>query len=265
MLVTVLLLMLAQAPTTSPAPAKPAAPTAAPAVQAPKPRPAGAATTTAMLFITDGAGRSIEGVTVSVMGPVDREVTSPGGGYTRIEGLRAGSYRVRFTHEKYITFEKELSWRAGTAAPELSITLNAPPTPPPPPPPPPAPEPVKPAAPALPPPGAPKSMSLLDFIEKNFISGRETQKENLVGCSGTGQALLWQVREPWNGRQHASADGMIYVVAGDGTIRIGDRDHAVTNGSFAVIPRGTSYSISRRGRNPVIILAVLAGAPCATE
>jgi homogentisate 1,2-dioxygenase len=124
---------------------------------------------------------------------------------------------------------------------------------------------VKPAAPALPPPGAPKSMSLLDFIEKNFISGRETQKENLVGCSGTGQALLWQVREPWNGRQHASADGMIYVVAGDGTIRIGDRDHAVTNGSFAVIPRGTSYSISRRGRNPVIILAVLAGAPCATE
>jgi hypothetical protein len=265
MLVTVLLLMLAQAPTTSPAPAKPAAPTAAPAVQAPKPRPAGAATTTAMLFITDGAGRSIEGVTVSVMGPVDREVTSPGGGYTRIEGLRAGSYRVRFTHEKYITFEKELSWRAGTAAPELSITLNAAPTPPPPPPPPPAPEPVKPAAPALPPPGAPKSMSLLDFIEKNFISGRETQKENLVGCSGTGQALLWQVREPWNGRQHASADGMIYVVAGDGTIRIGDRDHAVTNGSFAVIPRGTSYSISRRGRNPVIILAVLAGAPCATE
>lgn len=218
-----------------------------------------------MLFITDGRGRAIEGVTVNVMGPVDREVTSPDSGATRIEGLRAGTYRVRFTHEKFITFEKEISWRAGTAAPEVSITLNAAPEPPPPPPPAPAPEPVKPAAPALPPPGTPKSMSLLDFIEKNFITGREPQKENLVGCSGVGQAMLWQVRDPWNGRQHDSADGMIYIVAGDGTLRIGDRDHTVTNGSFAVVPRGTSYSVSRRGRNPVIMLAVLAGAPCAAE
>lgn len=262
-MVALLLLTFLQAPA---APAvKPASPApAAPVTQAPRPRPSGTATTTAQLFITDGAGRPIENVTVNVMGPVDREVKSAAAGATRIEGLRAGTYRVRFTHEKFITFEKEIVWRAGTAAPELSITLNAAPAPPAPPPAPaPAPEPAKPAAPSLPAPGTPKSMSLLEFIERNFISGREPQKENLLGCSGVGQAILWQVRDPWNGRQHDSADGMIYVVAGDGTIRIGDRDHAVTNGSFAVVPRGTSYNISRRGRNPVIILAVLAGAPCA--
>jgi len=267
-MVALLLLTLLQAQPT--APAKPPAPTtaapAAPPTQAPRPRPAGGPTITGLLFITDPTGRPIEDVTVNVTGPVDREVKSPASGATRVEGMRAGTYRVRFTHERFMTFEKELSWRAGSAQPEMAITLNpAPPPPPPPPTPAPIVEAPKPAPPALPPAGTPKAMSLLDFIEKNFISGREPQKESLVGCSGVGQALVWQVRDPWNGRQHPSADGMIYVVAGDGTIRIGDRDHTVTNGSFAVVPRGTSYSISRRGRNPVIVLAVLAGAPCAAE
>ncbi len=250
--------LLQAAPT--PPPAKPAAP--APTTQAP--RRAGTSTTTALLFITDGSGRAIEGVTVSLMGPVDREVKSPASGPTRVEGLRAGTYRARFTREGFITFEKEIAWRAGTAAPEVSITLNAAPAAPAPPPPAVTPKP-EPATPKLPPPGTAKSMSLPDFIEKNFISTREPQKENLVGCSGVGQALLWQVRDPWSGRQHDGADGMFYVVAGEGAIRIGDRDHGVTNGSFAVVPRGSGYSITRKGRNPLIVLAVLAGAPCAAE
>ena len=268
-MVALLLLTLMQAPAAQP-PAKPTVPPAtpaAPATQTAKPRPAtGGATTTAMLFITDGSGRAIEDVTVTVVGPVDREVKSPGSGPTRIPGLRAGTYRLRFTHDDFITFEKELVWRAGTAAPEIAVTLNAAPEAPAAPPPvAPAPTPATPPTPKLPPPGMPKSMSLLDFIEKNFINSREPQKENLVGCSGVGQALLWQVREPWNGRQHESADAMIYVVAGDGTIKVGERDFAVTNGSFSVVPRGSSYSLSRRGRNPLIVLTVLAGAPCAAE
>jgi hypothetical protein len=218
-----------------------------------------------MLFITDGSGRPIEDVTVTVTGPVDRELKSPASGPTRLQGLRAGTYRVRFAHDDFITFEKEIVWRAGTAAPEIAVTLNAAPEAPAPPPPAPSPAPAAAPAPKLPPPGTPKSMSLLDFIEKNFINGREPQKENLVGCSGVGQALLWQIREPWNGRQHDSADAMIYVVAGDGTIKVGERDFAVTNGSFSVVPRGTSYGLSRRGRNPLIVLTMLAGAPCAAE
>ena len=206
----------------------------------------------------------VEGVTVHVMGPVDREVQSPASGPTRIDGLRAGTYRVRFTHERFITFEKEIVWRAGTAAPELSITLNAAPAPPPPPPAP-APAPVVSATPKLPPPGAPKTVSLPDYIEKNFITNREPQKESLVGCSGVGQAMLWQIRDPWNGRQHDSADGMLYVVGGDGGLKLGDREFTVAAGAFIVVPRGTSYSLSRKGRNPLIVLAVLAGAPCAVD
>jgi hypothetical protein len=266
-MVALLLMTLAQAPAPPPATTQPPA-TAKPAVpagQAPKPRPSGGATTTALLFITNGAGRAIEGVTVNVMGPVDREVKSPDIGATRIEGLRAGTYRVRFTHERFITFEKEIVWRAGTAAPEMSVTLNAAPEPPPPPPPAPKPEPAKTAEPMLPPPGTPKTVSLPDFIERNFITGREPQKESLIGCSGVGQALLWQIREPWNGRQHPSADGMVYVVGGEGRLRLGEKEFTVSAGAFAVVPRGTTYSLSRSGRNPLIVLGVLAGAPCAAE
>lgn len=260
MLALLLLTLLQVAPATPPA-TKPATP--APAAQAPRPRPS--STTTALLFITDGSGRQVEGVTVNVIGPVDRELKSPASGPTRIEGLRAGTYRLRFTREGFITFEKEITWRAGTAAPELSITLTPAPPAPTPPPPPPAPAKAEPAPSKLPPPGAPKTMSLLDFIEKNFISGREPQKEDLIGCSGVGQTMLWQIRDPWSGRRHESADAMIYVVAGDGTLKLGDRDVAVTNGSFAVVPRGTSYGFTRRGRNPLIVLAVLSGAPCAAD
>jgi len=262
-MVALLLLTLLQA---TPPAAKPQPPaTSAPVTQAPRPRPSGSATTTAMLFITDGTGRPIENVTVNVMGPIDREVRSPSSGATRIEGLRAGTYRVRFTHEKFITFEKEIVWRAGTAQPELSVTLNVAPERPAPSQPPAVTVVQAPPTTKLPSPGTAKSMSLPDFIEKNFITAREPQKENLIGCSGVGQALLWQIREPWTGRQHDGADGMVYIVGGDGRLKLGEREVTISAGAFAVVPRGTSYSLSRSGRNPLIVLAVLAGAPCAAE
>jgi hypothetical protein len=134
--------------------------------------------------------------------------------------------------------------------------------PPPPPPPPPPAEPAKSEL-SLPPPSAPKSMALLDYIERNFISSKEAHKENLVGCSGVGQSVLWQVREAWADRQHPAADAMMYVIGGEGSLRMDDKDVNLAAGSFAVVPRGTSYGFTRRGRNPLIVLAFLAGAPCA--
>jgi mannose-6-phosphate isomerase-like protein (cupin superfamily) len=252
-----LLLTLLQAtpPTPAPAPAKPAATTTQ------KPRAASGNLSLA-LFVTDSAGRNIEGVKVTLMGPVDREMTTPGGTALRIPNLRAGTYRARFEGEGFYTFEKEIVIRAGTPA-EVSVTLNAAPPPPPPPPPPAPATPEKPASPAMPPPGMPKTVSLPDYIEKNFITNREPQKQNEIGCSGLEQALLWQVREPWTSRQHDNADGMLYVVGGDGRLKLGEREFTVAAGAFIVVPRGTSYSLSRSGRNPLIVLAVLAGAPCA--
>jgi mannose-6-phosphate isomerase-like protein (cupin superfamily) len=83
-----------------------------------------------------------------------------------------------------------------------------------------------------------------------------------VSCSGLGHNFLWQIREPWENRQHESADAMLYVVAGEGTMRLGSADVPVVAGSFTQVPRGTTYSITRRGRNPLIILATLVGEPC---
>ena len=251
-----LLFALIQGP--SPAPSSPA-----PGASSTQAKPRVAANLSVWLFVTDNEGRNIEGVTVALTGPVDRELTTPGDTGLRFINLRAGTYRARFAREGFLTFEKEIVLRAGTT-PEIAITLNAAP-PPPPPTPPTAPEPPPPADAALPPPGTPKTMSLPDFIEQNFISNRDAHTEHIVGCSGVGQAVLWQVRDPWEGRQHESVDGMLYVVGGDGSIRIGGREVGVTAGSFAVVPRGNTYGLTRRGRNPLIILAVLAGAPCAAD
>jgi mannose-6-phosphate isomerase-like protein (cupin superfamily) len=58
---------------------------------------------------------------------------------------------------------------------------------------------------------------------------------------------------------------MLYVIGGEGTLRLDGRDVAIGAGSFAVVPRGTTYGFTPRGRNPLIVLATLAGAPCAGE
>ena len=264
-MVAILVMTLLQAPQSAPAQPAPAATTQAPK---PKPRPAASAANLSLtLFVADSSRKLLEGVTVTLTGPVERELKTPPGTGLRITGLRPGTYRARFARDGFETFEREIRLRGSDEVEVTLVAASPPPTPPPPPPPSPAPAP--PPAPTtagnLPPTGTPKTISLLDYIEKNFISGREPHKENIVGCSGVGQAVLWQIREPWDGRQHASADGMFYVIGGEGGIKIDGREIGVTAGSFAVVPRGTPYGFTRRGRNPLIVLAVLAGAPCAAE
>ena len=239
---------------------------AQPAPQPPRPRastPAAAPSTTLTLTVTDSVGAVLEGVTVSLVGSIDREGKTTTEGHLRLLNVPAGTYRVRFVQDGFHTFEKELAWRAGQPAPTMTVTLNAAPPPPAPPPPPPAPEPAKAPEVSLPPPSTPKTMALPDYIEKNFITNREGQKENLVGCSGVGQSIVWQVRQSWPDRSHPSADAMIYIIGGEGTLRLDGRDTNLGAGSFAVVPRGTGYGLTPRGRNPLIVLAFLAGAPCA--
>lgn len=249
----------AQTPST-PAPQTPPKP-AAPAPRRAAPAPAQTASLNVTFTVTDGVGQPIEGVSVTADGPLNRSGSTDSAGVLRIQGLRVGTYRVRFDAEGYLSFEKEIVTRAGQKVLDVPVTLtDAPKVEPPPPPPPP-----KPVEAALPPPGDPKTLVLPDWIEQNFISNREPHKESLIGCSGVGQAMVWQVREPWTGRQHDGADGMFYVVGGEGTLRLGSREITVGAGSFAVVPRGTSYGFTRRGRNPLIVLGVLAGAPCAAD
>ncbi len=248
----------AQTPPPAPAPTPPAP---APRPRAPRPAAASTATVVLTLTVSDATGAPLPDVKVTAVGPVEREGVTTAAGQVRMLGIRAGTYRVRFERDGFYTFEKEVSWRAGTPAPLAETTLTAAP-PPPPPPEPPKVEPPKPTVPDMPA-GKATTMSLLDHIERNFISNKEPQKESLVGCSGGAQSWLWQVRDPWQNRRHPAAELMFYVVGGDGTLRLDGRDIPVAAGSFGVVPRSTEYGFTRRGRNPLIVLATLSGPPCA--
>lgn len=253
--------LVAQAPPPQPPPAQPK-----PAPTTQKPRAAApAASMTLTVTVTDSTGSPIQDATVTASGPLARNGSTGSDGTLRLQGIRAGTYLVRVDADGYVSLEREVVTRAGVRTYDVSARLNAMPKPEAPPPAP-APDP-KPATTTLPPPGSPKTMSLVDWLDNgmNQISNREPQKESLVGCSGLSQALMWQVRDPWNGRQHDAADGMLYVIGGEGSLRLADRDIQISAGSFAVVPRGTTYGLSRRGRSPLFVLAVLAGAPCAAQ
>jgi mannose-6-phosphate isomerase-like protein (cupin superfamily) len=229
----------------------------APTDQAQKPRAAApAAPTTATVTVTDLSGAPLAEARVILTGALDRSGSTAPNGTVKFDGLRPGTYRMRFEKEGYVLFERELEIRAGQPPPTPSVTL----TPAPEPPPPPEPEPAKPAP--LPPPGKAITVNVPDFLERNFITNTQPQKVSEIGCSGLAHSVLWQIREPWENRVHDTSDVMLYVVGGEGTIRIGATDLAVQAGSFAQIPRATSYSVTRRGRNPIIILATLVGEAC---
>jgi mannose-6-phosphate isomerase-like protein (cupin superfamily) len=58
---------------------------------------------------------------------------------------------------------------------------------------------------------------------------------------------------------------MLYVVAGEAMVKIGDKEQAVTPGWFSVAPRGTAHGITKRGRNPAILLSITSGQPCSSN
>jgi len=225
----------------------------------PKRAAAPAATATLSITVTDGKGAPINGAAVRASGPVDREGTTEGGAL-RFERMRSGTYRLRFTHDGFITLERDVNLPAGQRSLDQHVMLSTAEKPPAPAPPP---APPKPEPAPLPPPSKAMTVSVPDFVEQNLIGGSEPQKVSPVACSGLLQTVLWQVREPWEKRQHPDSDAVLYVVGGEGTLRMNDRDVPLQAGRFISVPRGTTYALTRRGRNPLIVLASLGGEPCA--
>lgn len=217
---------------------------------------AAVAPTTATITVTDQSGTPLPDVHVTLTGSLDRSGSTQSNGTVRFDSLRPGTYRLRFEREGYVLFEREIDVRAGQPAPTPSVALT------PAAPPPPAPEPP-PAKMTLPPPGKPMAVDVPAFLERNFITNTQPQKVTPVSCSGLSSTVLWQIREPWDDRQHQESDATLYVVGGEGTVRLDGKDTPLQAGTFVQVPRGTTYSLTRRGRNPVlIVLATLAGDPC---
>jgi mannose-6-phosphate isomerase-like protein (cupin superfamily) len=229
------------------APADPAAPAT--------PRRAAVAKPAQKVVVRNVSGTPIEGVRIAISGARTEEAKTSAEGVVSL-ALAAGSYRLRFEHEGFITLERDVTVR--TAPLEVAVVLNRAPAPPEAPPPVAAPPPPPVVAPA----GPPVNISIPAFLEKSFVGGREPMKESVLGCMPDATARLIQLREPLAAHTHADLDEVLYIVAGDGAVRIGEDLITVSPGSMSAIPRGTRHAIERRGRNPLIVLSTLAGAPC---
>jgi quercetin dioxygenase-like cupin family protein len=207
--------------------------------------------------VTDPKGATIPDVVVRLTGTLAREGSTDGSGQLRFAGMRAGNYRLRFEHESFTTLEREVTVATRTVAVDVTLTPAPPPrvveAPPPPPPP----------APVVGPPGTQQTTNVPLFVERNFISNKEGVKESLLGCTGEATATLLQVREPLAEHSHDTAE-MLYIVAGDATHRIDGRDETLPAGSFSAVPRGMVHSLTRRGRNPVIVISTIAK-PCVDQ
>ena len=243
------------APTPQTTPVKPTQP--AGTAGRPGARTAPDARLTLTVMVTASDGRTLPGVAARASGPVDREAETDASGLVTFSNMPAGTYRLRFDHKEYVPFEKEVTL-ATVRAPRFNVTLTAAP------PPPPAP---KPEVPAPAPPPVPdgnyssNTVSIPDFIEKNYI-GSAPVKNSPVGCTAATTTTLVQTKDPVKEHTHADADEIIHVVAGEGTLHVGGRESALAAATVAVVPRGTAHSLTRRGSRPLIFVSTLAGPPC---
>ena len=206
--------------------------------------------------VTNMSGQPVEGVTVRASGPVDRQGATDANGTVLLRNMTAGTYRLRFEHDGFVTLERELTH--GARAANVSVALNAAPAKPVEPEP--APKVDAPAAPILPPAGPPTFVSIPDFVEKNYV-GSAPALSSPVGCVPSASSKVVQLREPLAEHVHQNADELIYVVAGEGTHKIKGNDIPLGAGMFVTVPRGTPHSITRKGRNPIIVLSIITE-PC---
>jgi mannose-6-phosphate isomerase-like protein (cupin superfamily) len=213
------------------------------------------------IHVTDRSGGPARDVAVNAEGAVSRDGVTDAAGQVMFRNVTNGTYRLRASGEKFVTLEKEVTVRAGAASAPVEMALS--PAPPPPAPPPaPAPEP-KPAAPVNPEVKAGESrvLSIADLAERS-LTGRDPIKTVPVACSGLDNTQMVVLRETLNAPSNPNLDQMLYVVAGEVMLSLGGREQPLSSGWFALVPRGMAHTLTRRGRNPAIILETAGGQPC---
>ena len=204
-------------------------------------------TTSARVLVKDPAGAGISGVRLLLSGALTGEFTTGAAGTAIVPDLKDGTYRLRCEREGFITLDREFTLHGATWNP-IDIVLD--PAPPPPPPPPV----MVPGGPAI-------TVSIPDFVDKNFI-GREPMKESIIACKPLETVRVLQMREAVARHVHDRVDEVVYVVAGEGAVRIGDETVALRPGSLIVVPHGSGHAFERRGKNPLIVLSTLVGSAC---
>jgi mannose-6-phosphate isomerase-like protein (cupin superfamily) len=257
-------LLLAQAPAppkaAAPKPQPATPPKAAPAQPRPQAaRPAAAAVSGMAITVTDGKGTPFADVSVQLTGAASNSGKTNSAGQLSFPGLRAGTYRLRFSGEGVVAFEREVTLKAGEIA-KLPIALTA--AEPPAPvaaaaPPPPAPAP---AALVVGPSGAPQIGSLSSLAERERRT--KERREILLSCSGNTRNVLLVLTGEQAQRVYDAAEVTYYVVEGQGSAQVGGLASVITEGSFVAIPRGTPFALAQKGNRPLTLLWTLSGEPC---
>lgn len=255
--------VLQQPPAASPPARRPATTPTTPAATTPRPAAAGSATLN--VRVTDRTGNPALEAMVTAEGPSSRSGSTDVLGTVVLRTLAPGTYRIRAERMGFIALEKEVVVRAGAPmTTEFALTaappIVEPPKPEPPPPAPAAPPPPAPVASNLTP-GDPKTLSISSLAEKS-LDGRDPVKTVPIGCSGASKSQLLVVREALNTPSRADVDDMVYLVAGEASLSMNGKDQGLTPSWFTLVPRGTAYTITRRGRNPAVLLTISSGQPC---
>ncbi len=235
-------------------------PTPKPAVQTPAPQTAATARPGSLaLTVTSEKGDLLADAIVGVHGAVNRGGTTGVDGVVTLQNLPAGTYRCRITRDGFVMLDKEVTIRAGARTASEGV-LWAAPKPSPSPTPTPSPQ-ATPAAAAAGAAGAPRVQSIAELGDQMLRESQPTI-ERQIGCSGVTSTKLIATRENIALHRNPDVDEVLYFLAGDATLTLAEKDQVVSAGWFSLVPRGTPYSVTRRGRNPVVLLSVQSGKVC---
>jgi mannose-6-phosphate isomerase-like protein (cupin superfamily) len=213
-------------------------------------RRGGGLSVTFVINVSNPAGAPVGEVSVTLSGPASRR-TRTERGRAVFEGIPAGVYRMRFEKTGYIPFEREVTGR-GSAPIDVKVTLNPLPGPPPAP------------VPGLPPLPISAKFVVLDmpaYIERNYV-GKATERMTTMACGEGGGATLVQINVALVEHTHADADEFVYVIAGDGSARMGERLERLGPGVFMMIPRGTAHAFAVGAKKPLVFVSTRAGDRC---
>jgi len=207
------------------------------------------------ITVSNPTGGTLEGIHVKVTGPMELTSDTNGAGQVNFPGLPAGTYRLLFSGDGVVAFEREAILQGGRGT-SLQVTLT-----------PAEAKKVEPKAPVAPPPpvvgpvGSPQWGSLTD-LAKRAQQSKPIRPEVLLSCSGNSRSVLVLLTEDQAQRVYDDAETTYYVLDGQGVVKIGDRAGDVAAGSFVSVPRGMPFTVTRRSNKPLVMLWVLNGARC---
>jgi mannose-6-phosphate isomerase-like protein (cupin superfamily) len=206
------------------------------------------------VLVTDRRGKPLPSANVSIEGSSQREGRTDSRGRIVFKNVAAGAYMLQVERDAFVTFGKEFTVAAGhrptSVVAALSSLSSIQPR-----------KPLRGASAGIGDRGEAQTVSI-PMLAKQELGGRNGVAESSIGCAGATGARLLQLVEPMAERAHREADEMLYVVSGEATLELDGRREAVKAGSFSIIPRGTPYSLERKGRRPAVLLSVVSGQAC---